>query len=283
VSVTLTSSSDTSATFTPQLTDGTNGSYSFTGLTAGTYVLTATFPTNLTDGRAILASGVTNGKPAGVVISDITLLSGASASGYNFTADGLTTKYISADLFFASAPTISDLLNQTPTIMGLSTAQTPSQAAQPLAIPFSLSDSLVPTSSLNVVGSSSNPDDVVHYTGTGSDRTLTVIPSAGDTTPATITTTVTDPYGNVSTAAFSLTVSSSSASSSVTPAAALNVVGQSPASSAVVSDDASSPSTASTSAADSLFSQIGSADSSTSSTTPVAALDAALASQDQWT
>jgi hypothetical protein len=78
------------------------------------------------------------------------------------------------------------------------------------AIPFAISDVETTADSLTVTGSSSDqglvPDANIAFGGSGSDRTVTIIPATNRFGTAKITITVTDPGGASATNAFVLTI-----------------------------------------------------------------------------
>jgi hypothetical protein len=206
-----------------------SGTYTFSNLVSGTYNLAATLPTDLMAGTA--TAGNDSGTATGETVNSITLAAGAAGTGYNFGAYGFAPQFISINLFLASTPTTSELLNQDPTVSSL-----PVQAVNPgqstPAIPFTVADTLVPAASLTVSGTSSNttlvPNANIAYAGSGADRTVTVTPAASQTGTATITTTVSDPYGNQATTSFTLDVA---ANPVVTPSGTAHTftIGGSPA------------------------------------------------------
>lgn len=113
---------------------------------------------------------------------------------------------VASDVFVLSVaavndvPTISDLPNQT-TSQGTSTA----------AIPFTIGDVETPAASLTLARASSNqtlvPTNNIAFGGSGSNRTVTVTPAAGQSGTATITVSASDGAASVSDA-FVLTVTS---------------------------------------------------------------------------
>ena len=227
VSVTLSGTDSNGNSVSKTTLTSSNGTYSFTNLVAGTYSLTATVPSDLTSGKATVSNG--NGTASGLGVSGITLPAGGSETGYNFSAYGFSPSFIKADpkvisinLFLASSESMTEILNQEPTVSTLANQTVLSGVATP-AIPFTIGDTLVAASSLTVTGTSSNttlvPSANIVYGGTGANRTVTVTPAAGQTGTATITTTVADPYGNQTVVTFTLTVN---ASSTVTPSGTTN-------------------------------------------------------------
>src|SRR5204863_311348 len=79
-----------------------------------------------------------------------------------------------------------------------------------VAIPFSIGDVETPAGSLTVSGRSSNqglvPDANVVFGGSGSNRTLTLMPATNQSGTTTITITVADPGGASASTSFVLTV-----------------------------------------------------------------------------
>ena len=254
------------------------GAYSFTKLVAGTYTLTATFPTNLAGGAGVVDNTVSGGSASGLTISGIDLTAGADESGYNFTASGIAAQFFSIDLFLASTPSVTELFTEFPMISGLPASQSVASGSS-ATIPFTVSDSLVPVSNVAVTGTATNSASpslvptLSYQQGTPGNWTLTATPAAGETGSATITTTATDPFGNVEQVAFTLSVTASSQSGS--PAVVQNSVMQSPAS----NGQSSASSSGSTAATDAMFGQVG---ASSSSSTQSSAVDAALSGEDQW-
>jgi cyclophilin family peptidyl-prolyl cis-trans isomerase/uncharacterized surface anchored protein len=83
VTITLTGTDDQSQPVSRTTTTGTDGSYSFTGLRAGTYAIAQTQPTGFTDGTE--TAGTAGGTlTAPNSITAITLAAGATATGYLF-------------------------------------------------------------------------------------------------------------------------------------------------------------------------------------------------------
>ena len=226
ITLTGTTSGGTAVNQTAQTSS--NGTFSFSNLAAGTYALSAQFPTNLNSGVA--TAGNEGGTVLDEVVSGITLAAGAVGTGYNFGAYGLAPKFITINDFLASSLSLSQMLNQEPTVSTLANQTVDSGTSTP-ATSFTVGDSLASASSLTVTGTSSNttlvPAANIVYAGTGADRTITVTPAAGQTGTATITTTVADPYGNQTAVSFTLTVS---ASITVTPSGTANTftIGNSP-------------------------------------------------------
>ena len=274
IKITLTGTDSSSTAVNQTATTSTSGTYTFSNLVAGTYTLTATLPTFLSVGRA--TAGNEGGTPSGESIGSITLPAGAAGTGYNFSTSGLTAEFLSVNLFLASTPAASQVLNPGPTISAIAN-QSVAEDASTSAVSFTVADAFAPASALSVSGSSSNttlvPTANIVYGGSGADRTVTVTPASGQTGTATITTTVTDPYGDVSDVAFTLSVTAQSASQSAVPAVVQNSVSQAPAS-------GSPAGSGSTSATDSVFSQVGGSGSSSGQSS---AIDAALAGENNWT
>ena len=113
-------------------------------------------------------------------------------------ASGLTAS-TSFTVTVNAPPTITTLANQTINI-GSSTS----------AIAFTIGDDLTPATSLTVSGVSSNttlfPTIRIVFGGSGSTRTVTITPAAGQSGTATITLTVKDGGGLKATASLSVTV-----------------------------------------------------------------------------
>ena len=125
--------------------------------------------------------------------------------------DGGWTLTISTSGGSAGAPTISDIANQSIAI-NTSTA----------ALPFTVSDVDTASTSLIVSGSSSNPALIpssgVVFGGSGSNRTVTVTPAAGQSGTATITVTVSDGVRSTSDT-FVVTVSAVNTAPTISPIA----------------------------------------------------------------
>ena len=207
ITITLTGTDSTGKAVSQTTQTSSSGTYTFSSLVSGTYSLAATIPTNLMAGTA--TAGNDGGTATGETVNSITLAAGATGTGYNFGAYGVAPQFISINLFLASTPTNSELLNQDPTVSSLP-VQTVNPGQSTSAIPFTVADTLVPAASLTASGSSSNttlvPNANIVYAGSGTDRTVTVTPATGQTGTATITTTVSDTYGNQANTAFTLNV-----------------------------------------------------------------------------
>ena len=281
ITITLTGTDSSGNSVNQTALTSSSGTYSFTQLVAGTYTLTATLPSDLAGGKAVDSNSSSLGSASGLVIGAIDLASGASQTGFNFTASGLVQTYYNVNMFLASSPPLTELLNEDPVVSSLSDQST-TEATATTPQSFTITDPYVSVANLMVSGASSNttlvPTANIVYGGSGADRTVTVTPAAGQTGTATITTTVTDPSGNLDEEAFTVTVTASAVSSSavVSPLVS-NASNQSPDDDAA--DDASvSPAVSSVASSSS---------SSTGSVSPVAknssAVDAALASEDDWT
>ena len=100
--------------------------------------------------------------------------------------------------------------NQPPVILAIGSHVTPQNTAT-AAIPVTISDPETPAASLTLSGSSSNPALVpqanIQFGGSAGNRTVTLVPLAGQSGIANITLTVSDGTNNASTA-FQLTVTS---------------------------------------------------------------------------
>jgi hypothetical protein len=184
-----------------------SGNYTFSNLAAGSYTVTASLPTDLTTGNA--TPGNSGGTVGSTGIAGITLAAGATATGYDFSTFGLAPQFVNINMFLASSASMSSLLNQQPTISTLSN-ETVTSGTTPTATPFTVGDSLASAASLTLGGTSSNttlvPNANIVFAGSGADRTITVTPASGQIGTTTITTTVTDPYGNLTTENFTLDV-----------------------------------------------------------------------------
>jgi hypothetical protein len=90
-----------------------DGSFSFTGLAAGTYTLIEDQPSKFTDGIDTVGTGPTTvGTVGSDSITGIVLAAGGAGTGYNFGERGLMAKYYSATLGLASAATNTQSINQ---------------------------------------------------------------------------------------------------------------------------------------------------------------------------
>ena len=207
ITITLTGTDSSGNSVNQTATTSTSGTYTFSSLVAGTYTLTATLPTYLSTGSA--TAGNEGGTPSGESIGSITLPAGAAGTGYNFSTAGIATEFLSVNLFLASSPAASQLVNPGPTVSAIANQSVTENTATP-AISFTVDDAIASSSQLTVSGGSSNttlvPTANIVYGGSGADRTVTVTPASGQTGTATITTTVTDPFGDVSDVAFTLSV-----------------------------------------------------------------------------
>ncbi len=201
------------------LTTSSNGSYSFSGVAAGTYNILAVFPAYLQAEMAILGTGG-GGTVDGEEIKGLTVTTGTNDTGYDFDADGIASSFISIRLFLDSTPPLSELMNPQPSVTTIPN-QNVSEGATIPPIPFTVADPLLSVSDLTVSASSSNttlvPDSSISSVGNGGNRTLTVAPAAGHTGTATITTTVSDPFGNATSTTFTVTVSDPSSATGITP------------------------------------------------------------------
>lgn len=102
-----------------------------------------------------------------------------------------------------------------PTITSIPNQRIPANSSTG-PIPFTVSDLETPAGSLTVSGSSSNtvlvPNANIMFVGTGANRTVTVIPAAGQQGTTTIAISVTDGDMKTSTTAFQITVGAPSIS-----------------------------------------------------------------------
>src|SRR5207248_1301848 len=102
-------------------------------------------------------------------------------------------------------------VNDPPTISSVANQFTNEDTPTP-AIPFSIGDLESTAGSLLVTGSSANqglvPDANIAFGGSGSNRTVTIIPATNRSGTAVITVTVTDTDGGASSETFVLTVNS---------------------------------------------------------------------------
>ena len=157
------------------------------------------------------------GSAAGATASHTFTNSGASpvANTVTFTANdgaatGTATRVITVNPAAGTntAPTISAIGNQT-------TAQDTATAP----ISFTIGDAETPATSLSVAGTSSNvalvPNTNIVFGGSGSARTVTLTPAAGQSGTTTITVTTTDGGGLTASTAFTLTVNPAGGSGSL--------------------------------------------------------------------
>jgi cyclophilin family peptidyl-prolyl cis-trans isomerase len=102
---------------------GSDGSYTFTALSAGTYQIELTESPEYVDWSAAAGSGPA-GTVAGTDTIDVTLGSGQSGTGYDFTAQDIQPTLISARLWLASAPPLTQAIQSmhTPPTVALSGA-----------------------------------------------------------------------------------------------------------------------------------------------------------------
>ncbi len=157
------------------------------------------------------------GSAAGAAASHTFTNGGATAANYTVTftandgaATGTATRVITVNPATATntAPTVSAIGNQT-------TAQ--DTATGPIA--FTVGDAETAAGSLTLAGTSSNtalvPVSGLVFGGSGSARTLTITPAAGQSGTATITVTTTDGGGLTASTAFTLTVTAAAAGGSL--------------------------------------------------------------------
>ncbi|HEX4143529.1 MAG TPA: peptidylprolyl isomerase [Pirellulales bacterium] len=229
VTITLTGTDSNGNSVNQTTQTGSNGTYSFSNLVAGTYTLTASIPSDLTFDDAVVPTGDSGTLTAGAqTITQIAVTAGASDTGYDFTASGFTPAFILANPSFFSinlistsylgsspATTMANIVNEPPTITGALTslgAQTVDSGSSTPVTSFTISDPLVPASSLTVTPTSSNttvvPDANIKITGNGANQTIAVTPATNEPGTATITTTVADPYGNQTLVSFTVTENS---------------------------------------------------------------------------
>lgn len=107
IQITLTNTSSSTSSKQTVLT-GTDGSYSFTGLAAGTYQLSESEPTTLIDGKD--TSDDTNATISTDTISNIVLGGGQSFVANNFGEMSIAPKYVNITWFFASSASPDQLL-----------------------------------------------------------------------------------------------------------------------------------------------------------------------------
>jgi len=144
--------------------------------------------------RAVRSGWRTRPAPAGVLALLFRLLIGLAATD---------TFVLTVN---AAAPTISDIAQQ----LGYRDTTT-------YPIQFTVGDAETPSGSLLVTGSSSNttlvPNANLVFGGSGSNRTVTITPAAGQTGTNTITVTVSDADGNSASDTFLLTIKTTSTGS----------------------------------------------------------------------
>jgi hypothetical protein len=91
----------------------TDGSFTFDGLAAGTYMLVEDQPSKFSDGIDTAGSGATTAGTAGNdTITGIVLSDGAAGTSYNFGERGLLAQYVSAALGLASSSTGVTSINE---------------------------------------------------------------------------------------------------------------------------------------------------------------------------
>jgi VCBS repeat-containing protein len=207
VKINLTGSDNDGNPVSDSTTTDDNGFYDFPGLRPGKYQLSAAMPAHLNSGTATV--GTNGGNVSSQSISDITLNAGSDGSGYNFGAYGLAKAYVNLNLFLTSTPPADQLLNPQTTIKTLPPQTIHVNTSTP-PIRFTLHNPLFPAARMTVSGTSSNTTLVPHqnivYRGSGNVRTIQVTPAANQTGTATITTTVTDEFGNQAAMSFALSV-----------------------------------------------------------------------------
>lgn len=111
---------------------GSDGSYFFKGLPAGTYQIVESQPSNIRDGVATV--GTSGGTVATNKITAITLAAGTDATGYNFGEKGLELQYIALQMCFTYSPTVQAIYTKMAgssqvTLTGTSSADTITVAA----------------------------------------------------------------------------------------------------------------------------------------------------------
>jgi len=158
-----------------------SGSYTFTGVPAGVYSVTAAI--NHPQGTSVNGSATVT-----VTVRDSGTSNNLVTRTFNVTVDQVN-----------QAPTISAITNR---VIAVSTS-TP-------AIPFTINDADTPAASLTLSASSDNvavvPVGSIVFGGSGNNRTVTVTPAFGQTGVANVTITVSDGTNSSSTT-FQLTVS----------------------------------------------------------------------------
>ncbi len=96
VTLTLTGTDNTGTAVYLVTTTNSQGSYDFDSLNPGTYIITESAPAGYFEGKN--TAGTAGGTVSGDVISNITLIAGVNASGYNF-AD-LTPSTVSGEVYY---------------------------------------------------------------------------------------------------------------------------------------------------------------------------------------
>ena len=89
-------------------TTGSDGTYLFSNVAAGTYTITEAQPKKIADGMAI--AGSLGGSVAKNMLTGIVMSSGGIGSGYDFAENGLDMSMISSRLFLASTPPVQQIL-----------------------------------------------------------------------------------------------------------------------------------------------------------------------------
>ena len=144
--------SDGTAVNTTTRTIG-DGSYSFTGLAAGTYSISEAQPGALFDG--LTAAGSLGGTSGTNLISNISLSEGAAGTGYNFSEAGPSV--ITINLFLASTPSAQDLYDKLVGFNRLGAAAAAAALAAPRASPAITTNSAPATSSPAASPATSSP------------------------------------------------------------------------------------------------------------------------------
>ncbi len=166
----------------PSLTTTTlsDGSFSFTGLRAGTFSLTMDQPVKFNLGAS--TAGSLGGAAANNTITGIVVGADAQGTGYNFGIGSLVSSMISARLFLASTPPANELLAgivsqygiSAPVVTSIVKADADPSTSNSLRFTVVFNESVtgVDTSDFAVIGSSTAT--VASVVGSGTTYTVTV-------------------------------------------------------------------------------------------------------------
>jgi hypothetical protein len=152
-------------------------------------------------------TGTYNGSPLNIPMNGLSAATPVGLSTPPSTGPEFNVFVVQA-MSSATAPAAATPANTVPTISSISN-QTIAEDGATSAISFTISDSITSSSSLGLVGSSSNPTLVpnanIKFGGSASSRTVTVTPTPDKSGLATITISVTD-GSLIATRLFSVTV-----------------------------------------------------------------------------
>ena len=132
---------------------GSDGSYSFSQLLAGTYKIEKDPPGQLVDGQVMV--GTAQGTAGVDMVDDIQLAGGQAGTNYNFGILGLPPSLVSLRLFMLSTPSMSTLFQNLHTAPTVSLGETTGTSASPTAYTTTGSPvSLAPAATISSPGSS---------------------------------------------------------------------------------------------------------------------------------